>query len=127
MAPSVSQEDVVNFSRHVDALRRALDIDGGTHDIDDVLDKVQRGEAQLWTSPGAVIVSQIVDAPLARELHFWLAAGELQDVITLSHRVMDWGRKMGCTRATLHGRKGWVRALAEEGWQQTAVVMGREL
>src|SRR5690606_35569136 len=93
VAPSVTQADVVNFSRHVDALRRALDVDGGTHDIDDVLDKVQRGEAQLWTSPGAVIVSQIVDAPLARELHFWLAAGELQDVITLSHRVMDWGRK----------------------------------
>ena len=120
--------DVERFMEHLPKLRKALALGGDTHDVDDVLDQISRGDAQLWLSDGALIVTEVYDTPMVRELRFWLACGDLQPVIELSHKVLDWGKnEKGCTQATLTGRKGWVKALAAEGWEASMVVMGRKL
>lgn len=110
----------------LDRLEKALELDGG-HTLGDVLEMVERETAQLWESPDAVIVTEVHDFPRQRVLHFWLAAGEKDAVIELSHRALAWGRTIGCQRATLSGRRGWERALAKEGWTADAVLMGREI
>jgi hypothetical protein len=75
------------------------------------------GDAQVWHEDDAVFVTEIHDTPGHRELHFWLAAGTLdEDMFSLANKVMDWGRDQGCTVATLNGRRGWERTLKRTGW-----------
>jgi hypothetical protein len=108
-------------------LEKALALSGGSHNLSHVLAAIQRNEAQLWIDGPCVIVTEVNDTPLRRELHFWLAAGTLDEVIHLSNKVIDWGREQGCTVASLSGRHGWTRALTKEGWEHTHSVMGRRL
>lgn len=116
--------------RHLAGLEEALQRGGGTHDLSHVLAAVQRGDAQLWLDSldgDAVIVTEVHCAPNEKELHFWLASGTLDSVIALSNKVMEWGRERGCTVATLSGRRGWIKALAPEGWEPLTVNMARRL
>jgi hypothetical protein len=81
----------------------------------------------LWTEGSAALVTEIVETPKMREIHFWLAAGELDEVTALSERVIVWARMNGCERATLAGRRGWERALASTAWKPELVLMGRDI
>jgi len=112
---------------HLTGLEEALAQGGGGHALEHVLAAIQRKEAQLWIEGPCVIVTEVNDTPLRRELHFWLAAGTLDEVIHLSNKVKEWGRDQGCTVATLCGRRGWTRALAKEGWGHQLSVMGQRL
>jgi len=120
-------EDIQRIYIHVDGLKKALQHGGGTHSIEHVLSAVRDGDAQLWLEKDACIVTEVNDAPNMRTLHFWLATGTLGDVIALSNKVMAWGRDCGCTVATLSGRRGWLKALAAEGWEPHSVEMVRRL
>ena len=108
-------------------LQLALDHAGGTHTIEDVLDQIKRGEAQLWTSENACIVTEVLTTPRKKVLHYWLSTGVLDDVITLSRDVLKWGKTVGCQAATLAGRRGWEKVLVAEGWSPMLSVMGREV
>ena len=113
--------------KHLDGLEAALAQGGDTHRLQDVLSAVYQGTAQLWIDGPCVIVTEVNDTPLERELHFWLAAGTLDEVIHLSNKVMKWGREQGCTVASLCGRRGWAKALRREGWNHQMIVMGQRL
>lgn len=108
-------------------LSRALELGGGTHTLTDVLDQIEAGEAQLWRDGDSAIVTEIVIYPRKKVLHFWLVAGELETVIRLSRLAMEWGKGEGCESATGTGRRGWVRALAKEGWTLTHTLISKEL
>jgi len=112
---------------HLDGLKKALAVGGDTHGVEDVLAQVARGDAQLWTEPDGVIVTEVADAPKCRELRFWIATGKLETVLAMHERIIVWARGMGCTQAVLTGRRGWVKALAGSGWVEQMVVMGRKL
>ena len=112
---------------HLAGLEEALTAGGGTHDLAHVLSAIRRGKAQLWIEGDAVLVTEVHCAPKEKELHFWLATGTLDQTIALSNKVMDWGREQGCTVATLSGRRGWIKALAPEGWEPLLVTMARRL
>jgi hypothetical protein len=115
------------LNRHITGIQQALETAGGTHALEDVLACIERGEAQLWIEPDALIVSEIIDTPQLRELRFWISTGELEAVIELGERVLVWGREMGCKRAVMTGRMGWKRLAAQHGWQPEMIVIGREL
>lgn len=108
-------------------LKLALDRGGGTHDLEDLAQQIRDGSAQLWVEDGACLVTEVQDTPRKRVLRFWLAAGELEPVVALSRKVLAWGKEQGCEMATLVGRRGWVRALRDEGWSESLTVMTREV
>lgn len=110
-----------------DLIAAALEHGPPTHTVEDVLEEIRLQRAQLWEGAKSIIVTEVQDYPRARILHFWLAAGDLDEVIALSHIAMDWGRANGCERATLAGRRGWERALKSEGWNHQLVLLGRPL
>ena len=112
---------------HLRGLEAALEIGGSTHDLEHVFAAVTQGLAQLWVEGPCVIVTEVNDTPNETELHFWLAAGTLAEVIDLSNKVIEWGREVGCTVATLSGRRGWAKALANEGWGHRMIEMGRRI
>lgn len=87
----------------------------------------ERGEWQLWTAGDfeAVAATSIRTMP-DRSLRLWWegCAGDDQDWRSLARQIERWGRRRGCERARLFGRKGWVRALE---YEPVAVIAERVL
>lgn len=111
----------------VKGIERALREGGSTHTVEDVLRQIEAGKAQLWVRDNALIVTEIHETPRASILHFWLATGKMEPVLELHREVMEWGRTQGCDRATLTGRRGWLRVLAGLGWRETLALMEAKL
>ena len=112
---------------HIEGIKKALEHCGGTHSLQHVVDRLESGDAQYWEEGSAAIITELRETPNMRVLHFWLATGDLEDVILLSERIIEWGRYVGCQRATLAGRKGWEKVLARNGWSPELVLMGRDI
>ena len=94
----------------------------------DVLALVRAGEAQLWTSEHAAMITVIEDDPLERRLLIWLAGGDLDELVdVLRPRAEHWARGQGCRRVVVIGRAGWERALAPEGYAPLARIIAKEL
>lgn len=90
---------------------------------------VERNEAIFWPGPNSVVVTQIIEHPQSRTLHFFLAGGNLAELEVMYPLIEQWGRERGCTAATMTGRKGWERTFLtkREGWKSKLVVMSKEL
>lgn len=105
------------------ALRRTGD---DTYDLSDVLDCIQRGDAQWWPLPNAAIVTEIEDTPRKRILRYWLAGGDLKELIGQTIHIERWAREHGCTSAIIVGRGGWPRVLPGD-WKTCYTVAGKDL
>lgn len=107
------------WQRHEAGIAEALDRCGDPASVADVAMAVADRRAQVWGDERALIITQLVRP----YVHFWVATGEMERVIELQREIRAWARGKGYTRATLTGRRGWVRALATEGWRERAVLM----
>ena len=105
-------------------IQDALDHCGNTHSVDDVLQMVEDGKAQLHVGNRCAVVTQEMDFPAGRQLHYWLAGGDLEELQEIEKRVSENARKNGCTQASIIGRRGWGRSL---GFDEMATVMARKL
>ena len=101
-------------------IEAALVYAGGTHTFEDVVQMVERGEAQFWHGPASIVVTEIDRQPEQAILLFFLAAGNRAELLAMQDGILAWGFTQGCTRARLVGRKGWVRSfLRDSGWVDT--------
>jgi hypothetical protein len=107
---------------------RALEL-AGTHTSADIAEGVASGRFQDWGSGDSVIITEILDTPLRKTIHFFLAEGTMAELRAVVPAILDWARMHGCTHASLVGRKGWSRVawMKDEGWQEEGVMMGRAL
>lgn len=107
---------------------RALAL-AGTHEPQDIAEGVACGRFQEWSGGETVVVTEILDTPLRRTLHFFLAEGSMPELQAMTPAILDWGRMHGCTHASLVGRQGWSRVawMKESGWRESGVVMERSL
>lgn len=108
-------------------LEKALKLGGDTHTVRDVVEMILDNRAQIWIVGNALIVTEVLQFPRKRVLRFWLATGNGEDCIAVSRRVLEWGKEQGCDLAMITGRRGWVRALRDEGWTETMTVLTQEL
>lgn len=102
----------------------ALEAGGNTHTFADVITAVIAGEMQLWQGPKGAAVTCVYDYPRKRIIHFFLAGGEMEQVLDFQTSVAAWGKSQGCTEMTLAGRIGWGRVLKPYGWQRRGEIMG---
>ena len=105
----------------------ALDEGGNTHTPDDVLAMVKSGRAQFWPAERGCLVTEILVYPRCNVLNVWLGGGELDQLTDMQSAVMAWAGAMGCTRMSIQGRRGWVRALEKHGWRHAHAVVVKEL
>ena len=91
--------------------------------------QVSEGRLQFWPGVTSAIITEIIEYPRKRTLHFFLAGGNMPELRAMYPRILEWGRLQGCTGASLTGRKGWVRSFLnrEEGWNEHLVVMTKDL
>ena len=106
-------------------LEAALYYSNGTHTIDDVLETVQRGDAQFWHYPDAAVVTEIMDYPQKRVLRYWLAGGNLKTLLKVEPSIRHWSQLWGCVGIEIIGRKGWHRVL--KGFKQTVIILAKDM
>ena len=107
----------------------ALQYSGGTHTFEDVAAQISEGKLVFWPGVTSAIVTEIIEYPRKRTLHFFLAGGNIPELRAMYPGSIEWGRKQGCDSVPLTGRKGWVRSFLtrEEGWNESLVVMTKDL
>ena len=113
--------DLQRFRPHIEA---ALSHGDDTHTFADVQDMVAAGKAQFFPGPASCVVTELVLDPRRKSLHFFLAAGRMAELEIMAPHILEFGRREGCTHATLIGRKGWQRSfLARTGWTKSPLIL----
>ena len=116
------------WARCAPFIEAALAHAGGGHSLDDIEALVAAGEARLWVSQAAAMVTLVEDEPRQRRLLIWLAGGDLDELVNdLRPRAEAWEREQGCRRVIVAGRPGWERALARHGYAPLARLIGKDL
>jgi hypothetical protein len=119
------QEHLQRLRHHVEA---ALEYSGGTHYFDDVAEMVLDNRLQLWPAKNSVILTEIIVYPRLKNMHVFLAGGDLDEISRMQPLIESWGKSIGCTRVTLAGRKGWAKTfLKDEGYSPQWAVLAKEL
>jgi hypothetical protein len=119
------EEDLQRLRHHVEA---ALEYSGGTHGIEDIAEGLKKGRFQLWPADDSVVVTEIIVYPRLKNLHFFLAGGDLDELRLMRPLIESWGKSMGCTRVSLAGREGWSKTfLRDEGYKPKWFVLSKDL
>jgi hypothetical protein len=106
-------------------LAAALERAGGTHGMGDVRAGVEAVRFQFWPGERAAIVTEIIEYPRMRALHFFLVGGAMDELLAMKPHIEAWGKGLGCTRATCAGRFGWERVLTD--YRRACVVLEKEI
>jgi hypothetical protein len=110
-----------------DRLEEALQRGGGDHTVDELAEEVRAGRAQCFHNQRAVVFTQIERHRLYSALRVYVAAGALEDVMSLQPELDVLARAEGCDRLVMIGRRGWKSVLPKFGWSETMVVYERPL
>lgn len=87
---------------------------------------IGEGNAQFWPLKNSVIVTEIVSYPAGRSVRFWLAGGDLDELLYAEPVVTRWAKEeYGCTRCEIIGRKGWTKKLSD--YKAAAVLLTKEI
>lgn len=119
-------DDIFRCREYIeDALARPLS--RPTMTFMDILEGIESGQYQFWPGKQSAIVTQIMVYPQRKGLHFFLAGGDLDELIHMQREITDWARSRDCDHVSLAGRMGWKKALQDEGWDKTSVLMAKEI
>jgi hypothetical protein len=110
-----------------DRLEEALHRGGGDHTIDELAEEVRAGRAQCFHNQRAVVFTQIERHRTHSALRVYVAAGALDDVMSLQPELEHFAGAEGCDRLLMIGRRGWKSVLPKYGWSETMVVYERPL
>lgn len=118
--------DIAAYRSYIEA---ALQYAGGTHTFEDVTAGVAEGRMQFWPGVRSAIITELLESPRARTLHFFLAGGDLAELEAMEPLVIAWGKTQGCTAASMVGRKGWERTFLTQraGWESRLAVFEKAL
>lgn len=108
-------------------LKGALERSGNRADLEEVLEDIERGHAQLWETDNATVVTQVSDYGVFRCLNVWLAGGRLEEIIGLLDSAERFAKAHGCTKIEVNGRRGWKRALRDHGFKEESVILSKDI
>ena len=108
-----------------DGLRHA----GGCFAAADVKQSLAAGRRQLWIdglAPRCILITELIEYPLRRVLHVFLASGRLpRDWRDLWRGIERWAASDGCAAVEIRGRPGWARRLPD--YRATMIFLRKEL
>lgn len=90
---------------------KALAQGGGTHNVADVMQRLEERKAECFPSPSrdSLIITEVLQFPRLRACNYWIVAGHLHECAALQPEIDEWARGEGCSVATATGRMGWLR------------------
>jgi hypothetical protein len=99
-------------------IEKALPYTHRTHELNDLVAMVVKGEVRLWTTEHSFMLIERTVYPRRVHYHIFLAGGDLDELRGLHPEVIAAARADGAQALTLTGRRGWVRALVDWGWEE---------
>jgi hypothetical protein len=115
-----------HFQRCSPWLQGALDRSHGTHELKHVWEALAKGSAQLWPLPNSAVVTAIEHYPTGiTALRYWLAGGDLNEILGSEQLIESWAKERGCTRVVINGRRGWLKAL--KGYHELHTAVAKEI
>jgi hypothetical protein len=51
----------------------------------------------------------------------------MDQILDMQESAEIWGKAQGCSSMTIAGRQGWKRVLADYGYEQMFVTLGKEI
>ena len=109
-------------------IEAALEYSQGTHHFGDIAAGILSGRFQLWAGEKAAVVTEIIVYPRLKDLHYFLAGGDLDELKKMRPHIEEWGIKQGCSRVSLAGRPGWSKTfLKDEGYEPAWFILKKDL
>ena len=99
----------------------------GTHTYDDLVGMILHGRVKFWALENSFALTEVVEYPRLKCYHIFLAGGRLDEFVKATPQVVAEAKRLGCTRLTQTGRKGFERALRSAGWEITHTTMSLEI
>ena len=103
----------------------ALHHAGDTHEPRDVIDMILDGMAELFVGEDCAVVTQEIELPIGIQLHFWLAGGDLDELVRIQRDIETAARSRGIRRISIIGRRGWRAKL--DGYREAGVILVQEI
>ena len=107
-------------------VNRALRIGGRFYTIGDVAECILNGKFQYWHVNNSAIVTEILVGPRRKVINYFMAFGDLDDVLGLQPQIDAFAKKHGCDGAVMGGRTGWDRVLPLHGWKKGGISMMKD-
>jgi hypothetical protein len=118
--------NIEHFERVWPWLAAALEHAGKTHRKEDLRRCIEEGVCQLHPLRNGAMVTTIQVHPSGlKDANWWLAGGNLQEIVEVMPLLEVWLRSEGCTRAVVSGRQGWLKRLPT--YHQMGVIMEKDL
>jgi len=101
--------------------------------LDEVMGEIERGEAIAWIATEghkirAACVTQIISGEHGSQCFIRHCAGlGREEWLHYLSLIELWARGCGCASIELIGRKGWIRTLQPQGYEERAVVLRKVL
>jgi hypothetical protein len=92
-----------------------------THTIEDIELGLAQCKYVFWPASKSAAITEIHEFPRAKHMHIFLAGGDLDELRSMVPMWRSWARFNGCSKVTLVGRRGWERALKQQGWSADLV------
>ncbi len=107
---------------------KALALDGHTHTRADIAEGIKKGRFQYWGDEECCVITEIVQYPRCRKLHFFIAAGKLSKLLDeYLPRVKEFALENGCTAITSISRKGFLKRFPPYGFKPKCVTFELDL
>jgi len=116
---------IEHFERCKPWLEAALE--EGFYKIEDVARALAENRAQFWPGKNAAIVTEIDTIGQTRVCRVWLAGGEMTEVLEMARGLEAWSRLQGCSEVLVEGRKGWEKALKDQGYEFFTIMLKKAL
>jgi len=124
----IAQEDTaVSMEPYQFLIERALKHAGGSHTFADVVEFVRAGQMFFWPGENSCLVTEFVQYPRQRLLHVFLAAGDMDEIKQMEPSLRTFANGVKCDAISLTGRRGWVRALKDLGFEEGHTIVVKKL
>lgn len=118
-------ETLIRYRPQIEA---ALHHAGHSHSFDHIVLGVLQGALHFYPlTDESCALMEVQSYPRFKSYHCFLAAGKLDDLIAAQDEVAQNGKRLGCDRMSIIGRRGFTRALKDHGWSETHVRMTRPI
>jgi hypothetical protein len=115
-------------------LKRAIETSNGRYTDHDVFNLCMQGRQQLWV----MFEDDVIHAAATTSVTDYPQRRALTGVFVAGNRMKEWNepfvdmlerfaKDVGCDLVEMTGRIGWTKFMKKFGWQQSAVVLEKDL
>ena len=108
-------------------LVEALNHSGGSHTFQNIVDAVQNEVMQFWPMEKSCLVTEVINYPNIKCLHIFLAGGDLEEIKSIDSTLEFLCQEIGADYISLSGRRGWIKALADIGYELSHVTLAKKV